>query len=101
MNSDAEPGKTQNGCLEKADEIIALDFSEKMLMKAAEKIKSKKVKFIQTDLNKQWNVENNYADFITCSLVLEHISNLDFIFSQANQKLKKRRQILYLRTSSF
>lgn len=82
-------GKNTEWLLEKADEIIALDFSKKMLAKASDKIKSKKVLFKQTDLNKPWNVENKYADFITCSLVLEHISNLVFIFGQAYEKLKQ------------
>ena len=59
-----------------------------MLNKAKSKIKSDKVRFQQADLTKTWEVENDFADLITCSLTLEHINDLDFIFNQANQKLK-------------
>jgi len=60
-----------------------------MLNKAKEKISDKRVTFKKVDLTKDWKTENNFADLITSSLTLEHIKNLDHIFSQANQKLKK------------
>jgi len=36
--------------------------------------------FRQADLNLPWPVATAVADLITCSLVLEHIGELDFIF---------------------
>jgi len=81
-------GKNTQWLLNRAKRIIGLDFSQGMLDKAREKVSSKKVEFKQTDLNQNWNVKNDYADLITCSLTLEHIENLDFIFSQAYQKVK-------------
>lgn len=81
-------GKNTIYLLKKADNIIGLDFSQEMLNKAKVKIQDKRVKFKKADLTAEWNVENEYADLITCSLVLEHIKNLDFVFNQANQKLK-------------
>jgi ubiquinone/menaquinone biosynthesis C-methylase UbiE len=59
-----------------------------MLNKAKSKIASDKIRFQIADLKKPWPVENNFADLITCSLTLEHIKDLDFIFNQAYQKLK-------------
>ncbi len=81
-------GKNTVFLLQKARNIIAIDFSEKMLQKAKEKIKSSSIQFQKADLNKNWDVKNSAFDLITCSLTLEHIKNLDFIFHQAYQKLK-------------
>ncbi|MDG4951269.1 class I SAM-dependent methyltransferase [Weeksellaceae bacterium KMM 9724] len=74
--------------LEKANQIIGLDFSLEMLKIAREKISHEAVTFKKADLTKNWNIENNFADLITCSLTLEHIQDLDHIFNQAYQKLK-------------
>ncbi|MBA6153070.1 class I SAM-dependent DNA methyltransferase [Gelidibacter maritimus] len=81
-------GKNTTFLLKKADEIIGLDFSQEMLNKAKDKIKDERVEFRRADLTAEWNIENNYADLITCSLVLEHIEKLNFVFNQANKKLK-------------
>lgn len=81
-------GKNTTFLLKKADKVIGLDFSQEMLKKAKDKIKDERVEFRKADLTAEWNIENNYADIITCSLVLEHIENLNFIFNQANKKLK-------------
>jgi predicted TPR repeat methyltransferase len=81
-------GKNTTFLLKKADKIIGLDFSKEMLNKAKAKIKDERVEFRKADLTAEWNIENNYADLITCSLVLEHIEKLNFVFNQANKKLK-------------
>ena len=82
-------GKNTEWLLNKAERIIGLDFSQEMLNKAEEKITDKRVTFKKSDLTKDWKIENNFADLITSSLTLEHIKNLNHIFSQANQKLNK------------
>lgn len=82
-------GKNTVFLLEKADQIIGLDFSQEMLNKAKAKIQDERVEFRRADLTVNWAIENGYADLITCSLVLEHIENLDFIFGQAQLKLKE------------
>jgi len=81
-------GKNTEFLITKAKFIIGLDFSEEMLNRAKEKIKTKKVRFQRADLTKPWEIENDFADLITCSLTLEHIKHLNFIFNQAYQKLK-------------
>ena len=81
-------GKNTKWLIDKAEQIIGLDFSQEMLDIASEKIRSSKVKFIKTDLNQNWEVPDGFADLITCSLTLEHIENLDFIYAQAYLKLK-------------
>lgn len=82
-------GKNTKWLLNKAERIIGLDFSQEMLSKAKLKITDKRVRFKKADINKDWDIESNFADLITSSLTLEHIKNLNPIFSQAQQKLKK------------
>jgi len=81
-------GKNTIFLLKKAEKIIGLDFSQEMLDKAKLKINDKRVEFRKADLTNEWKIDNDSADLITCSLVLEHIEDLDFIFDQANKKLK-------------
>lgn len=73
-----------------ADKVYAIDFSEGMIKKAKEKIKSHYVYFKLADITRKWPIENNTIDLVTCNLILEHIENLDFIFSEANRCLKER-----------
>ncbi len=82
-------GKNTSWLLEKCESLIALDFSEEMLAKARKKINSEKVSFKQQDLTKSWNLPEESTDLICCSLVLEHIEDLDSIFKKAAEILKK------------
>ena len=66
-----------------AETVYALDFSESMIEKAKKKVNSADVIFIAGDITQQWICRNESADLITCNLVLEHIENLSFIFSEA------------------
>ena len=47
------------------------------------------MQFHYGDLTKNWQVEDNSIDLISCSLTLEHILDLDFIFNQGFKKLKQ------------
>lgn len=80
-------GKNTNYLLKRADKIIGMDFSQEMLNKAKAIIKDERVEFRKANLTAEWKIENDYADLITCNLVLEHIKDLDFVFNQANKKL--------------
>ncbi|QKX07510.1 class I SAM-dependent methyltransferase [Aquimarina sp. TRL1] len=82
-------GKNTTWLRHKATQLTALDFSVEMLRKAEEKIKDNNVLFVQSDLTKVWPVADNTFDLISCSLTLEHIQDIDFIFRQAVQKLQK------------
>lgn len=81
-------GKNTTWLLERAPVVIGVDFSEGMLAQARAKIKAANVQFLQADLTKPWPIDNDFADLITCSLILEHIADLGFIFQQAYDKLK-------------
>jgi ubiquinone/menaquinone biosynthesis C-methylase UbiE len=82
-------GKNSIWLADKAKEMLALDFSMEMMALAKEKLLQKPVSFLQQDLTKEWQVTAEYFDLITCSLVLEHIENLDFIFAQAQKALQQ------------
>lgn len=73
---------------EVAVQVLAIDFSEGMIEKARIKMRDKKnVKFKFADITEKWPCEENHYDVVMCSLVLEHIENLVFIFSEANRVL--------------
>ena len=83
-------GKNTLWLLDKAELIIGLDFSSEMLNIAKEKINASNVEFVKTDLNNEWEVENEFVDLVTSSLTLEHIESLHHIFRQANEKLHEK-----------
>jgi ubiquinone/menaquinone biosynthesis C-methylase UbiE len=80
-------GKNTEWLIEKADHLTALDFSEKMMEVAKQKVNSPQVIFKQADLTQSWPVDDNQFDLITCSLVLEHIEDLTHIFKEASRAL--------------
>ena len=82
-------GKNTEWLVQKAEHVTAVDFSEEMLFRAKEKIRSTNVEFRQADINSEWNFTEKSFDLITFSLVLEHIENLDHIFKEAYKKLNE------------
>lgn len=82
-------GKNTEWLIAKADSLIGLDFSKKMLDLARKKIISKKVTFINADLNGKWPVHNNSFDLATINLTLEHIEVLDHIYNSLFMKLSQ------------
>ena len=68
--------------------VHALDFSEGMIEKAREKVKAENVEFSVADLTQKWPCEATSYDLIVCNLVLEHIDDLSFIFSEAFRVLE-------------
>lgn len=82
-------GKNTEWLITKADRLVGIDFSKNMLDLASKKINSKKVTFINADLNGKWPVKNNSFDLATINLTLEHIKNLEHIFNSLFMKLTK------------
>ena len=81
-------GKNTEFLLTKAAHLTGADFSAAMLERAKAKITSQNVEFRQLDLREEWNVAENSFDLITCSLALEHIENIKFVFEQARKVLR-------------
>jgi len=72
------------------EKVHALDFSQGMIEKAKEKVKAGNVRFEMADLTQRWNCANAAYDLVVCNLVLEHIRDLDHIFSEAARALESK-----------
>ena len=82
-------GKNTGWLAQKADYVTAFDFSPQMMEKAKNKPDSENVIFTETDITQAWPVKPGWANLIVCSLVLEHIDELDYIFEEAARVLKR------------
>ena len=80
-------GKNTAFLVNVGETVHALDFSEGMIGKAKEKVKAENVRFSMADLTKRWPCEDAAYDLIVCNLVLEHIKDLNHIFSEAMRVL--------------
>ena len=78
-------GTGKNTCFlsEIGERVHAIDFSEGMISLAREKLKSCNVTFSLADITRPWHSDDASADIVVCNLVLEHVENLAFIFSEA------------------
>lgn len=74
--------------------VHALDFSEGMIEKAREKVKADPVRFSIADLTQRWPCEDQAYDLVACNLVLEHLEDLSFIFSEAFRVLRTEGKFL-------
>lgn len=71
-----------------AASVQALDFSPGMLSKARARVTSETVQFVEHDLTQPWPLADASADLIVVLLVLEHIENLAFFFSESARVLR-------------
>ena len=83
-------GKNTTYLVQIGTRVHALDFSEGMIEKAREKVKAKNAEFSVADLTQKWPCEDASYDLIVCNLVLEHIKELSFMFSEAFRVLQER-----------
>jgi ubiquinone/menaquinone biosynthesis C-methylase UbiE len=65
------------------ERVYACDFSTGMIMRARTKIGSNNVSYAVADITMVWPFADRCADLIVCNLVLEHVKDVSFIFSQA------------------
>jgi 2-polyprenyl-3-methyl-5-hydroxy-6-metoxy-1,4-benzoquinol methylase len=70
--------------------VHAVDFSQEMIEKAKEKVQADHIRFSIRDITQSWNFENQSFDLIVCNLVLEHIEDLSFVFSEATHVLQDK-----------
>jgi malonyl-CoA O-methyltransferase len=87
-------GKNTEFLVQAGAGVHALDFSEGMIEKAREKVKAENVRFSVADLTRKWPCEDVSYDLIVCNLVLEHIEDLSFIFSEASRVLEEKGKFL-------
>ncbi len=82
-------GKNTVLLAEISDAVTALDFSKGMIEQARLKITTDNVALSVADLTQQWPTHSDTYDLIVCNLVLEHVQDLGFIFSEAFRSLQK------------
>jgi ubiquinone/menaquinone biosynthesis C-methylase UbiE len=75
------------------EHVLALDFSEGMIEKAREKLSFDNVTFAAADITQPWACEDQSIDLVTCNLVLEHVRDLPFIFSEVSRVLVESGQL--------
>lgn len=80
-------GKNTIFYAEIASQVHALDFSVGMIEKARARAARPNVRFEAGDLNQPWPCEDSFYNLAACNLVLEHIQNLEHIFSEAARVL--------------
>ena len=81
-------GKNTEWLATKTKHLTAVDFSEKMLAKAKDKLGDYNVEFLQADIMQQWPFAHNRYDVVVCNLILEHVEYLESVFVQASRVLK-------------
>jgi ubiquinone/menaquinone biosynthesis C-methylase UbiE len=82
-------GKNTEWLSAKANHITAIDLSMEMMAVAKQKINSAQIVFQQADITQPWTFTDRKADLITCSLILEHIANLEAVFAEVSSHLKE------------
>ena len=80
-------GKNTNLFSQIADRVHALDFSQEMMAIARSRVKAQNVTFSLADITQPWRIENDSVDLVVCNLILEHIEDLNFVFSEAARAL--------------
>ena len=68
--------------------VTAVDFSPGMIERARQKVKAENVRFSTMDITRPWNFGRQSFDLIVCNLVLEHIQDLSFVFTEAARTLR-------------
>jgi ubiquinone/menaquinone biosynthesis C-methylase UbiE len=86
---------------EHAHSVTAMDFSSGMLTHARANVSDSNVHFIAQDLNQHWNVGSASFDLIVCTLVLEHIENLEHIFREARRTLRSGGEFIFCELHPF
>lgn len=80
-------GKNTPWLAERAEHVISVDFSPEMQSVARAKVSAANVEFRIADVRGEWDFDTLAPDLITCSLILEHVEDLDIVFTQANASL--------------
>lgn len=71
-----------------AEHVLSVDFSAEMQAIARTKVTSRNVDFRIADVRRPWSFADGFtANLITCSLILEHVEDLGFVFAQASNTL--------------
>lgn len=79
-------GKNTAWLAERSRELVSVDLSPEMQAIARRKVTAKNVEFRIGDVTVQWDFGVGF-DLITCSLILEHVEDLQHVFREAARTL--------------
>jgi len=84
-------GKNTSFLTGRADRVLGLDFSPRMLGIARGKVRGPwregRIHFAVADATVGWPCRDAAADLVTCNLVLEHVAELAPVFAEAHRAL--------------
>lgn len=83
-------GKNTRLLVKIGNHVEAVDFSQGMIEKAKQKVHADNVQFSMMDITQPWKFQQSSFDLIVCNLVLEHIENLNTVFTEAARTLRSR-----------
>lgn len=81
-------GKNTTFLAEKAKRVVAMDFSEGMIVRAHERIVMSNVQFLRHDVRDVWPVPSRSVDVVVGNLILEHVHDLAIVFFEAARVLR-------------
>lgn len=81
-------GKNTTFLAQIGSRVLALDFSDGMIRKAKQKLHAENVTFSIAELTRTWPCKADSINLVACNLVLEHIQDLSFVFSEVDRILK-------------
>lgn len=82
-------GRNTEWLATQAATTTALDFSEQMLRRARARISDPRVRFIQHDVRADWPLDEDSANVIVAMLILEHVEQLETVFSESSRVLRR------------
>lgn len=81
-------GKNTEFIAERANRVLAMDFSEGMIARAHERIAAPNVRFLLHDVREVWPVPPGSVDVVVGNLILEHVHDLAVVYFEAARVLR-------------
>jgi ubiquinone/menaquinone biosynthesis C-methylase UbiE len=73
---------------EQSRSVLAVDFSAGMLAQARANVSATNVRFAQQDIRLGWQLADASVDTVVCTLVLEHVEDVEHVFVEAARVLR-------------
>ncbi|HKE58937.1 MAG TPA: methyltransferase domain-containing protein [Pyrinomonadaceae bacterium] len=81
--------------------VLAVDFSPGMLERARANLDATNIEFAQLDLQQEWQIATSLFDLVVCTLVLEHIADLEHVFRETARVLRASGEFFFCELHPF
>ena len=81
-------GKNTEWLAQHASSVVGMDLSPEMLSRARSRLSSSNVSFAEHDIQRTWPMPDESVNAVVGNLVLEHISNIQIVFHEAQRVLR-------------